>query len=163
MTTTLLSPDWPQGVPGAALANGVIFALSMIRAGDVTDGLTSTYLLGEKNLNPDSYYNGGDGADAGFALGGFNYDICRFAEDYSNCHDSNGTPCTPWDDQSGPYPDRPGDATHQFNFGSAHAVGFNMALCDGSVRMVGYTIDQMTHSHLCNRRDGQVIDFKKAF
>ena len=38
-----------------------------------------------------------------------------------------------------------------------------MALCDGSVRLVSYTIDPTTHSHLSNRHDGQVIDFKKAF
>ena len=38
-----------------------------------------------------------------------------------------------------------------------------MALCDGSVRMVNYTIDLSTHSQLSNRHDGQVIDFKKAF
>ena len=48
-------------------------------------------------------------------------------------------------------------------FGSANLLGFNMALCDGSVRMVDYTIDLTTRSHLCNRRDGQIIDFKKAF
>jgi hypothetical protein len=29
--------------------------------------------------------------------------------------------------------------------------------------MVNYTIDVMTYSHLCNRRDGQVIDAKKSF
>ena len=46
------------------------------------------------------------------------------------------------------------------SFGSAHLVGFNMALCDGSVRMVNYTIDLATHSRLCNRRDGLTIDGK---
>ena len=62
----------------------------------------------------------------------------------------------------GPYPDTPG-YPYRRRFGSAHLLGFNMALCDGSVRMVNYTIDLTTHSHLCNRRDGQIIDFKKAF
>ena len=38
-----------------------------------------------------------------------------------------------------------------------------MAHCDGSVRMVNYTIDFTTYSHLCNRHDGQVIDLNKAF
>ena len=39
-------------------------------------------------------------------------------------------------------------------------MGFNMALCDGSVRMVNYTIDLATHSRLSNRRDGLTIDGK---
>ena len=38
-----------------------------------------------------------------------------------------------------------------------------MALCDGSVRMVSYTINVTTYSHLCNRRDGQAIDARKTF
>ena len=29
--------------------------------------------------------------------------------------------------------------------------------------MVNYTIDFTTYSRLCNRHNGQVIDFKKAF
>ena len=51
----------------------------------------------------------------------------------------------------------------QRRFRQHHLLGFNMAYCDGSVRMVNYTINLTTHSHLCNRRDGQIIDFKKAF
>ena len=36
-----------------------------------------------------------------------------------------------------------------------------MALCDGSVRVTNYSIDLATHSHLCNRHDGQTIDARK--
>ena len=36
-----------------------------------------------------------------------------------------------------------------------------MALCDGSVRMISYSIDMMTHIHLANRHDGYAIDPKK--
>ena len=38
--------------PPPALANGVCFALSMIRPKDVTDGLSNTYLLGENTSAP---------------------------------------------------------------------------------------------------------------
>jgi prepilin-type N-terminal cleavage/methylation domain-containing protein len=156
--STVLSPYWPSGVPGPAMANGVSFVVSMIAVSDVTDGLSNTYLLGEKNLCPDAYDNGMDGGDDGFALQGCDYETYRFANDYSNCHDSTGRACTQYGTPSGPFPDRPGDFTHALSFGSAHLAGFNMALCDGSVRMVDYAIDLTTHAHLANRRDGAAID-----
>ena len=157
MTTTNLSSAWPQGVPPPALANGVGFALSMIRTSDISDGLSNTFLVGEKNLWPDGYLDGDDGGDDEFALQGYDYDNYRFAGDYSQCPG-----CTQYDDTPGPQPDRPGYPC-DLSFGSAHLVGCNMSLCDGSVRMVNYSIDFMTYSHLCNRRDGQAIDPKKAF
>jgi hypothetical protein len=51
-----------------------------------------------------------------------------------------------------------GSQAPYFNFGSAHSSGFNMALCDRSVRMISYTIDPITHRYLGDRRDRQPID-----
>ena len=106
MTTTSLITAWPAGVPPPALANGVGYALSMVRASDVTDGLSNTFLIGEKNLWPDAYYNGDDGGDDEFALQGFDYDNYRFAGDYSQCPG-----CTQYDTTPGPIPTLPATRT----------------------------------------------------
>ena len=42
----------------------------------------------------------------------------------------------------------------------AHATSFGMAMCDGSVNAVSYTIDLETNRRLANRKDGFTIDGK---
>lgn len=56
--------------------------------------------------------------------------------------------------------DYPGySATYeQSAFASAHIGAYNMAFCDGSVRLIGYTINGTVHARLANRKDGHVID-----
>ena len=48
-----------------------------------------------------------------------------------------------------------------YDFGSAHANGLNMAMCDGSVRAISYTIDPTVHLDLANRHNQQIIDANK--
>jgi prepilin-type N-terminal cleavage/methylation domain-containing protein/prepilin-type processing-associated H-X9-DG protein len=125
--------------------SGVIFRRSTCKVATITDGMSRTYLAGEKYLNPDSYKAGDDqGDDQGWDVG-YDYDVNR------------------WTSNSGTYnplrPDTPG-ATCIYNFGSAHANGFHMAFCDGSVKMINYTINQEVHRLLGNRHDGQTIDGK---
>ena len=50
--------------------------------------------------------------------------------------------------------DRPGLGGCETAFGSAHSVGFIMALCDGSVHLMNFTIDPQIHKNLGNRKDG---------
>ena len=45
-------------------------------------------------------------------------------------------------------------------FGSAHSDVFHMAMCDGSVHPINYSIALPIHQHLGNRDDGYTIDAK---
>lgn len=110
----------------------------------VTDGVSNTYLLGEKFLPTDHYSDGEDGGDNENAYMGFNEDICRFG----NTQGNNNLP---------PMQDTPGIANNNI-FGSCHPDGFGMAFCDGSVHTISYSIDIVVHTHLSNRHDGAVID-----
>jgi prepilin-type N-terminal cleavage/methylation domain-containing protein/prepilin-type processing-associated H-X9-DG protein len=125
--------------------NGVFFGRSMCRMADITDGASTTYLIGERYLCPDSYTTGQDPADdQGWTIG-FDIDTNRWT--------TLGSSYVPAQDQAG--------VLNSVNFGSAHANGFQMAFCDGSVQMINYTVDPETHRRLGNRKDGKVIDGKK--
>jgi prepilin-type processing-associated H-X9-DG protein len=119
----------------ANTANGVIFCGSMIKLADITDGAANTYLLGEKYLNPDAYSTGEDPGDNAAALVGDNENVARWT-------------FLP------PLRDTPGYAA-RWRFGSTHPSGFGMAFCDGSVKLMDFTIDPKIHRSLGNRKDGQ--------
>jgi hypothetical protein len=67
-----------------------------------------------------------------------------------------------WGGAGAPAPaqDTPGSALRG-NFGSAHPGGFGVVLCDGSVRVISFSIDLTTHGRLANRKDGQPLDASK--
>ncbi len=123
----------------ASLATGVVYAGSLIKMADIRDGTSHTYLAGEKYLGPDCYDTGTDPGDNEDSMMGDNADISRWA----------GL-------QYPPYPDTPGLSYWQ-SFGSAHANGFQVAYCDGSVDMISYAIDLQVHGWLANRADGHAI------
>ncbi len=124
---------------------GISYLASEVRVADIRDGTSNTYLVGEKYLCPDAYFDGNAAGDDNCAYSGHDWDICR------------------WTYPSDSY--RPRQDQVGFNssvlFGSAHPGGFNMAFCDGSVRNVGYSIDVQLHSYLGNRKDGEAVDLSK--
>jgi prepilin-type N-terminal cleavage/methylation domain-containing protein/prepilin-type processing-associated H-X9-DG protein len=132
----------------AAVATGIAFCGSMIRIADVTDGVSNTYVLGEKCINPDYYATGEDVGDDEGAYIGDNNDIVRWS----------GPGPTP-DDYVPPRQDTAG-LNYWSAFGGAHSSNFNMAFCDGSVRSINYTIDPGVHRRLCNRMDNLPVDAK---
>ena len=124
----------------AKKASGIFFRGSMIRIADVSDGTSCTFLIGEKYLDPQHYYDGYELSDNEHAFMGENHDIIR-GTTYDVLQDTEGYQSL-------------------YNFGSAHANGFHMAFCDGSVNLINYQIDQDTRNRLGMREDGKVIDAK---
>ena len=119
-------------------ANGIVYALSMVRDAHIRDGLSGTYLVTEKYLNPDDYSTGRDSADNENMYIGDNGDVSRYTD-------------------SPPRRDQIGVASPRW-MGSAHASGFQAVMCDGSVHNVNYSIDPLVHLRLGNRADGEPVD-----
>ena len=115
-------------------ANGISYLRSEVLPAQVFDGLSRTYLIGEKYVN-----HGFDPGDDQTMYAGYDYDTFRWGKP--------GSP--PLTDGSAVAPDR---------FGSAHPTGCNMVLCDGSVRSINFTIEPEVHRRLSNRRDGLPVD-----
>jgi prepilin-type N-terminal cleavage/methylation domain-containing protein len=125
-----LSAASSYGWSAAGTYNGVIFERSQISLAMVTTGTSNTYMIGEKYLDPDNYYNGEDGGDNESMFAGFDNDVNRCSFDL-------------------PRQDTKGNSNTMI-WGSAHPYAFNMAYCDGSVRVVSYSIDISTHQQAGN-------------
>jgi prepilin-type N-terminal cleavage/methylation domain-containing protein/prepilin-type processing-associated H-X9-DG protein len=129
-----------------AQRSGVSYLLSRVTAAGITDGAATTYLIGEKYLNPDHYTTGtGWWTDNRGMYQGEDADTCGWSV--------NGTDF----ERLRPTQDRRG-LSRDYTFGSCHAGSLQMVFADGSVRPVPYDIDPQVHARLGNRKDGQVVD-----
>lgn len=110
-------------------STGVAHQASQLKMDHLMDGLSNTYLVGEKRIcRLDA-----DQDDQG-ALFGADLDTTRWTQDMPAIDG-----------------DEPG-----MNFGSAHQGSFGMLMCDGSVQSISYDIDSEVHSRLGNRKDGKL-------
>lgn len=126
---------------------GIVFQAYPFKISQIVDGTAKTYMVGEKYLDPKAYYmtkedlpGYEDFGDDQSCWGGDDLDTVRYADSASDFS---------------PIQDQPGISSI-YNFGSAHAGGFQMAMCDASVQTISYDIDPMTHEQLGDRRDGGV-------
>lgn len=124
---------------------GISYQRSEIEFKHISDGLSNTYMVAEKYLNPDHYSDGGGtgadrdiGDDQGAWIGD-DLDSHRFTD--------NGAL---------PAADRPGFNAF-FSFGSAHPAGFQMAMCDHSVKTMSYDVDPVAHHRMGDRSDGETV------
>ena len=127
--------------PNMSRLTGLVHLRSQIRIGQVADGTSKTYFVGEKYLNPDHYATGLAPGDNESVYSGAGQDLNRWTAPGLR-----------------PLQDKPGLGASK-RFGSAHASGLNMMFCDGSVRHMPYNITGETHRRLGNRDDGETPDF----
>lgn len=106
----------------------------------ITDGTSNTMLLGEKRLN--TFYLGKMVAhdNEGYTCA-WNHDTLRYSTNEARPD----------------YNANDGGATDGDRFGSSHTGGMNIALCDGSVRFMSYSIGLDMFKRLGNKQDGLVV------
>ena len=125
---------WRQG--GLSMnwkANGISFQRSEVRMAQVTDGSSRTYMVGERYLNPFEYTTGKGVGDNWSVYQGHDIDIARW------------TSYLPARDRAG--------LVYWWSFGGPHQSGFQMAMCDGAVRLVDYAVDREIHKASGNREN----------
>jgi prepilin-type N-terminal cleavage/methylation domain-containing protein len=132
--------QWYPKRPRTRKFNGLGHRFSEVKMVHISDGPSYTLLMGEKNIMIDHYETGRDPGDNENLYLGYDTDM------YRSMHPKR------WP----PLPDRPGLERRHW-FGSAHVDIFNIALCDGSVRRMNYSIDKTTYVLLGDRADGEPI------
>jgi prepilin-type N-terminal cleavage/methylation domain-containing protein len=161
---TVKSKDNPSGtkVRLYSLWTGIMYPVSMVKMSDITDGTSNTYLLGEKYLKVERYYDGQVVSDGAYLYTGFSDTNTRWTASYYDQHyrDASDAPAG----EVPIYPSPPlsdiSNYTSHLVFGSAHYSGFYMAFCDGSVQFIHFQIDHRIHFDLGCRNDGRSIDAK---
>jgi prepilin-type N-terminal cleavage/methylation domain-containing protein/prepilin-type processing-associated H-X9-DG protein len=135
---TYAFPNWQT-------ATGISHVKCEVTITMITDGTSNTYLVGEKYLGSDYYATG-------TSLGDDQGPYLSDERDSMRWGSIAGTDLPPAHDASGD------DLT--FSFGSPHSNAFQVAMADGSVHAIFFSISPETHRLLCNRSDGQVVTFE---
>lgn len=116
--------------------NGVIFLRSQTRLADITDGTSSTMLVGEKWVRSKEYDEANHGYDQPM-LGSDCTDLRRWTE-------------------GSPVQDTAKTVGSNLEFGSAHAGGAGFVFCDGSTKIITYTVDPYVFLVVGSRNGGEV-------
>ena len=133
---------------GERKPTGVVFGRSEIRFRKIKDGVSKTYMVGEKYMSTDHYSTGLDDGDNEPAFSGNNADTLRTTSKVRSLNRPLMLEA-----------DRPGDSEGdgELKFGSADKTGFNMARCDCSVQFVNFDVDPEIHRALGHRADGVIV------
>ncbi|RIK83866.1 MAG: hypothetical protein DCC67_05580 [Planctomycetota bacterium] len=159
MKSTRIPPGWHifeghcENPAHRNYQTGISYYRSEIALERIEDGASNTYMVGEKWLVVDGYEGSAGGSGTpGFSWGenqsmyhGYEWDNHRGAWNPGRSIEA----CQPAQDQAGVAGGFP-----EIKFGSAHASGFNMVFCDGSVHTIPYDVDHLVHARLASRLDG---------
>jgi prepilin-type N-terminal cleavage/methylation domain-containing protein len=128
---------------------GVSFERSIVSAAQVPDGLSKTYLIGERYIPSGAHATGFQMGDNETWCTGFNNDNFRKT---GRLKDNEIRECAPT-------PDWISDIVEpDSRFGSAQTAGWNASFCDGSVRTMTYEIDWRAHRDIGSRADGGAVE-----
>jgi len=128
---------------GGYPAGGGTWQGSQSTLASVTDGLSNTMTVSEKQLNPAAYFTGDWHDDAGWA-DGWDPDVIRYSAFEPRSDKLYGTPAN--------------GGWEGYRFGSAHGSGINALFGDGSVRHIKYTVDRNLFNWLGHKSDGNAIN-----
>jgi prepilin-type N-terminal cleavage/methylation domain-containing protein len=135
---------WSEMFPDRDQLTGITYAASATRVVEVTDGLSNTYLIGEKGLDPLRYTkNNTTPGDDLTMYNGYTHDTIRWAGHF----EKGDLP---------PERDAKNDVLNDDRFGSAHPTGLSFVFGDGSVQFLAYDIDPELHKRRANKADQQV-------
>ncbi|MDO5114356.1 MAG: DUF1559 domain-containing protein [Planctomycetia bacterium] len=163
---------YDKNVAARTGVGGVIYDRSRVTIGEIRDGTTNTYLIGEKFLYTEDY----EGKESDGSKQGSNYDeYSMFAGMCLSNQRSCGVYVAPASGVTNPtmyetntiYLPRQDRSSSMgttsssssgspvYAFGSPHSGGFGMAMCDGSVQSISFDIDGNAHICLGNKADGR--------
>ncbi|MCX7429098.1 MAG: DUF1559 domain-containing protein [Planctomycetia bacterium] len=128
--------------------NGIAHQRSQTRVADVSDGTSNTYLLGEKNVDPERYDTYSRPGDSQSMFNGHDHDNTRYAG-----IDVHFDPAREY----ALIPDTRGESHHEC-FGGPHPGACLFAFCDGSVHSISYSIALAVHGELAARNDGKAVN-----
>ncbi len=130
--------------------DGLLFADSRVKFGDIRDGQSNTILIGERPPSADFrigwWYRGWGASKDGIGEMILGVRERNFSSDYRSC------PAGPYQFTAGK-PDNPCDV---FHFWSLHTGGANFAFADGSVRFLSYAADSVLPA-LSTRAGGEIV------
>lgn len=156
-------------------SSGLCYAGSEVSVDYVRDGVTSTIMISEKFLDKDNYQGGCANGEDVCMFSGIscsNVRIIGTGHEFTQQTQSNGVKI--WTNMSAvkgatrvgtspneylPYQDIPNvNGKFRYAMGSAHSVGFNVSMVDGSTKEISYMIDPIIYAALGNREDAYSFD-----
>jgi prepilin-type processing-associated H-X9-DG protein len=148
---TYPTTKWP-----IAVSTGVCYLHSEIRLAEITDGTSNTCMIGEKFVLVSRYDTGSVAGDDQNAYAGYGHDVNRATGTITS--PTNILPTvvvgTPPKPDSYTFKTTSENTASDSWFGSPHWSGMNMAMCDGSVQSISFSVDPEVFRRLGNRSDG---------